>query len=242
MDSAPARTRRTLSPRAPGITLGDAIKDVGRAYDRYGHGQFSRGELASALGMSASGGAFAGKYAALNEFSLVDDLGGRLRVTNTYMTLRSSSPGSPEARVAALSAIQSSNAFSRLLAQFPQRVPEVAAIALRLETQERFNPQRASVVAQAFRESLTEFGLVDGLGNLLDVVAAAADDPGISAPVPAPGPPSQETGAVPAGQFKVEVPLGDGRRANLYLPDDLATVDVRKIRAILDAYVSEEAS
>jgi hypothetical protein len=54
--------------------------------------------------------------------------------------------------------------------------------ALRLETQERFNRDRAQIVASAFRSSLTDYGLIDGAGNVLPV----RDE--IAAPPPRRGP------------------------------------------------------
>ena len=46
------------------------MAEVSKIYQRYSHGSFSRGEMASALGMSANSGAFLGKASTLKEYGL----------------------------------------------------------------------------------------------------------------------------------------------------------------------------
>jgi hypothetical protein len=40
------------------------------------------------------------------------------------------------------------------------------------------------------------------------------------------------------GRFRLEVPLGEGRRAAILLPEDLNSSDVKRIAAVLQAYVA----
>jgi hypothetical protein len=216
---------------------------VARIYDRYSHGSFSRGEAASAVGMSASGGAFAGKLGALKDYGLVDEAPDGLRISSAFMQLRANPASSVEGRRAALAAIRRSAVFSRLLDQFAVRVPDVAAIALRLETQDRFNKDRANVVADAFRKSLSDYGLIDAGGSVLTI----RDDPRSESEERRPDDdPEDAAGQARAdgatSRVRVEVPLGPGRRALLFIPDDLTASDLRRLKGVLAAYVEDDES
>jgi len=234
------------SPKAPGTSLRSAVAEVSKIYQRYSHGSFSRGEMASALGMSANSGAFLGKAATLKEYGLIEEAGGSAQVSDLFKAMYQAPAGSAELKRNALQAVRSPAVFARLLTQFSQKIPDVGALALRLETQERFNRDRAEAVANAFRTSMTEYGLIDGNGNVLPVrdgpvdARADADEDGDDEAqddvTPAP-----KGGSVPvaAGMFRVEVPLGPGRKAILALPDDLGAKDTTRICAVLAAYATE---
>lgn len=236
--------KKPNSPKAPGTSLRSAVAEVSKIYQRYSHGSFSRGEMASALGMSANSGAFLGKAATLKEYGLVDEAGGSAQVSDLFKAMYQAPVGSAELKRNAFQAVRSPSVFARLLTQFSQKIPDVEALALRLETQERFNRDRAEAVANAFRSSLAEYGLIDGNGNVLPVrdgpVEARADADGEGDDdvdeIPA-GP--KGAGMSAAGLFRMEVPLGAGRKAVLALPDDLSAADTRKICAILGAYAAE---
>jgi hypothetical protein len=236
--TAPAAVRKTKSPKAPGISLRTAIAEVGKVYQRYSHAEFTRSEMANALGMSGTSGAFAAKAATLKEYGLIDESGSKPKVSELFMAIYAAPPGSTELKRHALQAVRNSAMFSRLLGQFSTKVPDEAALALRLETQERFNRDRAREVASAFRSSLSEYGLIDGIGNLLPVR---------NEPSQTKGPDNEESedlGAASAklptgvGVFRVEVPLGAGRKAVLALPEDLGEADKNKICAVLGAYAT----
>lgn len=236
-DSQVPKPRRTSSPAAPGIPLQQAIAEVSRAYQRYGHGSFTKGELGAALEMSSGGGAFLSKLATLRDYGLLDDGSqGQLKVSDLFKALHQAPPGSSELRGHASQAIAHSAIFRRLLRQFSARIPDESAIALRLESQDRFNPDRARVVAGAFRTSLKDYGLIDPSGNVLPVrdepspvaVASVADDL-LQSQVP---------DRLDDDIFRVEVPLGDRRRAILILPVDLAEGDIRRMTAVLRGFLA----
>jgi hypothetical protein len=234
--------KKPNSPKAPGTSLRSAVNEVTKIYERYSHGSFSRGEMASALGMSANSGAFLGKAATLKEYGLIDETGGSARVSDLFKAMYQAPAGSAELKRNALQAVKTPAVFARLLTQFSQKVPDVAALALRLETQERFNRDRAGAVANAFRTSMTEYGLIDGNGNVLpvrdgpvDARADADEEADDDADVADPKMPALPT----IGMFRMEVPLGTGRKAVLALPDDLTAADTKKICAILGAYAAE---
>lgn len=232
----PGGRRKPNSPRAPGIDLRSAIAEVAKVYSRYSHGSFTKGELASAMNMSASSGAFLGKSAGLREYGLIEETAGGERVSDIFRSVYQAPMGSTEAKRAAIVAIRHSPAFARLLQQFSTKVPDEAALSLRLETQERFNADRAKVVAAAFRRSLVEYGLLDQAGNVLPVRDDEAPD---VATEPPGGTADTSDASHEGGLFRVEIPLGPGRRAVLHLPEDVGAADARRISAVLRAYVDD---
>ena len=235
------RKKKPNSPKAPGASLRSAVSDVSRVYQQYSHGSFSRSEMASALGMSAGSGAFLGKAATLKDYGLVVETGGEARVSDLFKGIYSAQPGSPELTRYAWQAVRTPAVFTRLLAQFRDRIPDEAAVAMRLEHQERFNRERARAVATAFRSSLTEYGLVDSNGNVLTVRDVASSDVSAdeSRDEEADGDEAGGDVARGAGRQRLEVALRDGRKAVLVLPDDLTTADTRKIAALLGALAAD---
>ena len=236
---APAgKKKKPNSPKAPGTSLRTAVAETGKLYQSYSHGAFSRGEMASALGMSAGSGAFLGKAATLKEYGLVQESGGQARVSDLFKAIHQAPVGSAELKRYALQAVRTPSVFARLLQQFSAKVPDETALALRLETQERFNRDRAVAVAAALRASLAEYGLIDGNGNVLQVRDDAGptgnegddEDQGEAR--------RQDEAPSGPGLFRVEVPLGSGRRAVLALPEDLTSADTTRICAVLAAYTA----
>lgn len=230
--------KKPNSPKAPGSSLRSAVAETSKLYQSYSHGQFSRGEMASALNMSGNSGAFLGKAATLREYGLVDETGGQARVSELFKAIHQAPVGSAELKRNALQAVRKPAVFARLLTQFSTKIPDEAALALRLETQERFNRDRAAQVAAAFRTSLSEYGLIDGNGNVLSV----RDDAGDDAEQPDEGDqPAAKQQDVPAGPsvFRVEVPLADDRLAVVALPREVRPGDIKRICAVLTAYTAE---
>lgn len=237
-----AKKKKPNSPKAPGLALRGAMAEVAKVYERYSHASFTRGEMASALGMSSGSGSFYAKAATLNMYGLIEESGGNVKVSSLFKTLYQAPASSPEMRRNALQAIGKPSQFAGLLRQFGQRIPDEAAIALRLEMQGGFNRDRAQEVASAFRSSLSDYELIDASGNLLPV----RDDGGASAPadedegddqVALAGAKSPSLPAAP-GSFRVEVPLANGRKAILALPEDVSEADTKKICAVLNAYAT----
>jgi hypothetical protein len=242
--AAPAtKKKKPNSPKAPGMSLRAAMSEAQKVYQQYSHANFSRGELANALGMSSGSGAFWGKSATLIMYGLIEDVGGNMKVSPLFKAIYQASEGSPEMRRNALAAVGKPAVFANLLKQFGTRILDEAAIALRLEMQGGFNRDRAQEVASAFRSSLSDYGLIDGSGNLLPVretpapVVAADDGDDEMAEAAAP---SSKAASVPSGpgSFRVEVPLANGRKAILALPEDITEADTNKISAVLKAYAT----
>ncbi len=238
--AAAARKKKPNSPKAPGLPLRGAMGEVAKIYDRYSHSTFTRGEMASALNMSSGSGAFYGKAATLGLYGLIEDTGGHVKVSSLFKALYQAPEGSPEMKRNALAAVSKPSVFANLLKQFGSRIPDEAAIALRLEMQGGFNRDRAQEVALAFRSSLADYGLIDGNGNVLSV----RDEPVVDAPADARGDDDQvsddnEDMGRATGRQRLEVALRDGRKAVLNLPDDLTVADTRKISALLNALAAD---
>jgi hypothetical protein len=242
--TATTKKRKPNSPKAPGLTLRAAMAEVARVYDRYSHATFTRGEMANALNMSSGSGAFWGKSATLSMYGLIEDVNGTMKVSTLFKAIHQAPEGSPEARRNAFAAIGRPAIFASLLKQFGQRIPDESAIALRLEMHGGFNRDRAQEVASAFRSSLSDFGLIDPSGNLLPVredgsVGARDDDEQDDDDQPeAASPKAPSMPVTGPGMSRVEVPLANGRKAIVALPDDVTEADTKKICAILTAYAT----
>ena len=237
-EASATHKKKPNSPKAPGTSLRSAVAEVSKVYQRYSHGSFSRSEMASALNMSGNSGAFLGKAATLKEYGLITEAAGSVQVSDLFKAMYQAPAGSAELKRNAMHAVRSPAVFARLLQQFNVRVPDEAALALRLETQERFNRDRALAVAAAFRTSLSEYGLIDASGNLLSVREDSPVEPmsDMRADNDDADEPDMKSGS---GKQRLEVALRDGRKAILVVPDDLTTADTRKIAALLNALAAD---
>jgi hypothetical protein len=237
-ERATTRKKKPNSPKAPGVSLRSAMAEVSKVYQRYSHGTFSRSEMASSLSMSSASGAFMGKASTLKEYGLIAESSGEIQVSDLFKAMYSAPAGSPELKRLAWQAVRSPGVFARLLQQFPSRIPDEAALALRLEGGERFNNERARAVAAAFRSSLVEYGLIDASGNVLTVrdgEAGANSDQHDDAD----GEDDAEDDAPRAGRQRLEIALREGRKATVIVPDDLTVADTRKIAALLNALAAD---
>lgn len=229
------RKKRSNSPKAPGIALSDAVADVGKIFQRYGHASFSKGEMAAALSMSAGGGAFISRAAALRDYALIVDAPGGSKASDLFKQIYQAPPSSSELKRLALHAVRAPAVFGRLLEQFTTRIPDTGALSLRLEAQERFNGERARTVAEAFRSSLATYGLIDSAGNFLPP-RDQGDDAG-EEQIRDDTPGNVDQSPPNPDAFRVEVPLGPGRRAVVILPEDLGEADVNRIATVLKGFV-----
>ena len=234
------RKKKPNSPKAPGMPLRAAMGEVAKIYDRYSHSTFTRGEMASALGMSSGSGAFYGKAATLGLYGLTEEASGSVKVSSLFKALYQAPEGSAEMKRNALAAITRASVFANLLNQFGTRIPDEGAIALRLEMQGGFNRDRALEVASAFRSSMADYALIDGAGNVLP----ARDEPvpiasGESRHDVAGSDDDDDSVRASDGRQRLEVALRDGRKAVLILPEELTGADVRKISALLSALAAD---
>ncbi len=233
------KPRKPKSPPLPSRNLEGCVADVQKLYAEYSHGTFSRSELASALGVSATSGPFAARLASLRQFGLIEPTGADYKVSENFMALNSNARDSAAFKSAALNVIKLPATFRELLDDFPSKLPSKDAVASRLETQKKFNKEAAVRAATVLDESLRYAGVLDGSNNILPVrddgpardknVAEATDETTDDTPD------LGSTGTTAA--LRVEVPVG-GRKVVVHYPHDLTADEAKKVGAVLAAIVS----
>jgi hypothetical protein len=135
-----------------------------------------------------------------------------------------------------------------LLDEFKTKLPSVEAVAGRLETQKRFNADRAKLAAATLEKSLQFAGVLDNSNNILPV----RETPGHS------NPPANQDGADQsenAGRggdddtggdnndarisvLSLEIPVGEDRKVVVRYPHDLAVAEAKKVGNVLNAVVA----
>jgi len=234
------RRSKPKSPPVPSRTLSECVDDVKKLYAQYSHATFSRGEIASILNVSATSGPFGGRLFSLKEFGLIDATGSDFKVSETFMTLNSNGKGSSQFKTAALEAIRGSDTFRELLDEFKSKLPSIGTVAQRLETQKKFNAERAKTAATVLEESMRYAGLVDGSNNILPIRDTADpsgdtspkdDDSNTPPPSLLPDPPGKD-------DLQVQIPVGEDRKVVIYYPRDLSADEAKKVGIVLAAIVS----
>jgi hypothetical protein len=228
---------KTRSPATPSYSLKDSVEDVRKLYKQYSHAVFTRAEIATTLGMSSSSSSFDARIFALSEYGLLQKSGDSYKVTERFFTLANEQPTSSAFKRAALDAIQGSDVFRELLSVFKTKLPDRAAVAQRLETQKKFNADRAKSAASALERSLQFAGVIDGNGNIVPVREEPSGELSV-------GNKSQEEHSerdhhTPSQEKarRTEIPLSDGRLATVSYPHDLTTTEAEKIGRVLSALV-----
>src|SRR5438552_1469833 len=100
------KPRKPKSPPVPSKNLEGCVADVQKLYAEYSHGNFSRAELASALGVSASSGPFAARLSSLRQFGLIEPNGTGYKVSEDFMVMNSNARDSTPLKAAALRVIK----------------------------------------------------------------------------------------------------------------------------------------
>jgi hypothetical protein len=116
-------------------------------------------------------------------------------------------------------------------------------VAGRLETQKKFNAERAKQVATILEKSLRFAGVLDGSNNILPVrdgatggasqtpKSGAEDDPGNN------GGGTIDEGPLPPDTLSMEIPVGDDRKVLIRYPRDLSSAEAKKVGNVLNAVV-----
>jgi hypothetical protein len=233
------KSNKPKSPPTPSRALGDAVDDVKKLYAEYSHGSFAKPEIASKLGLSANSGPFAARLFTLKEYGLVTQAGTDYSVSETFMTLNSADKAESRFKKAAVDAIRKSDVFRELLDEFKNKLPSTEAVAGRLETQKRFNAERAKAAANVLEKSLRYAGVLDGSNNILPIRDTPGGEKNVQQDPKDDGEPDlkQDEGTgIPV--LTIEVPLADGRKATVRYPQDLAAEEAKKVGNVLNAIVS----
>jgi hypothetical protein len=241
--STTTRSNKPKSPPTPSRALGDSVADVAKLYAEYSHGKFAKAEIASQLGISATSGPFAARLFTLKAFGLIHQSGADYNVSDTFMTLHSTDASDAKFKQTALDAIRGSETFRELLDEFKSKLPSLEAVAHRLETQKKFNADRAKQAASVLDRSLHYAGVIDGSNNILPVRAGTSggDVPATpeheseranngGAVTPDEAPPTLDT-------LSMEIPVGDDRKVVIRYPRDLSSAEATKVGKVLTAVV-----
>jgi hypothetical protein len=241
------KSTKPKSPPTPSRPLGDSIADVKKLYAEYSHGTFAKAEIASQLGISATSGPFAARLFTLKAFGLIDQNGADYTVSSKFISLNSTDSGDAKFKQTALAAIRGSDTFRELLDEFKNKLPSVDAIASRLETQKKFNADRAKTAASVLEKSLRYAGVLDSSNNILPVRDGTSDS-GNSKGNGSTGR-AQETrvvedssvvhndGPLPPDTLSMEIPVGESRRVVIRYPRDLSSDEAKKVGNVLNAVV-----
>lgn len=233
------KPKKPNSPAVPSYSLRDSLEDARKLYASFSHAVFNRAEVASTLGMSSNSGPFTGRMFSVRTYGLLVESAGGYKISDAFLTLNSEDRSSAAFKRVALQAIQRASIFAEILAEFRTKLPPIASVAQRLETQKKFNAERAKKVASILEKSLQFAGVLDSNNNILPV--RDSDVPGASSgaekeeksdievPITASG--------AKAGLRRTEVPLGDGRVAVVQYPHDLVKIEADKIGRVLGALV-----
>jgi len=242
--NAQQKARKPKSPPVPSKTLEACMADVQRLYAEYSHGSFSRSELASALGVSAASGPFAGRLSSLRQFGLIEANWADYRVSESFMILNSNGRGSAAFKAEAHRVISQPATFRELLENFPSKLPSREAVTSRLETQKKFNADAAARAARVLEESLRYAGVLDGSNNILPVRDDKSDDKSDDKVDNNDSKDDMKEEELdlggprgPSAALRVEVPIGD-RKVVVHYPHDLTPDEAKKVGAVLAAIVS----
>jgi hypothetical protein len=230
------RARKPKSPPVPSRNLRESLDDVRRIYDTYSHGTFSKAEIASTLGLSATSGPFAGRFYTLREYGLIEGSGDSFKVTQAFRDMNGKPPDSAAFKKRALEAIKRSKIFGELLSEWKTKLPPQEAVAKRLEDQKQFNADRAKAIAKVLEESLRQAGVLDANNNILPIRGADGAEEAF-APADEDETLDEVDHADQPNVLKTEIPVGEGRRVVVGYPSDLSKAEAEKVGRVLVAIV-----
>jgi hypothetical protein len=242
------KSRKPRSPATPSRSLEDCLEDVKKIYGDWSHGTFTKSEIASSLGVSAGTGPFNARLFSLKEFGLLDQDGDQYKVSSGFMTLSSTAPDDARFKQTALAAIRHSKTFKELLDEAGNKLPSPSALAHRLETQKRFNADRAKSTAAVLGKSLRFAGVLDSSNNILPVRGTSGNGSGVGEKERELEDQESRNGRhrdahehhdEPLGPdtLSVEIPVGDDRKVAIRYPHDLSSAEAKKVGNVLSAIV-----
>lgn len=230
-------SRRPRSPAAPSRPILGCFEDANKLFAKYTHGTFTKGEIASTIGISANSGPFGQRFFSIKEYALIEGSGQVYQVSPLFLDMRGSGVGSPKFRKLAFDAVKRASVFADLLEQFPNKIPDIKTLAMRLETHKRFNPERAKGIAAVLQDSLSSVGILDSSGNVLGI--RDPESPVISQGRPEDTVDEGGTDTESPESFQLDIPLSAGRKASVTLPAGWSVADAEKIGRVLVAAAEE---
>jgi hypothetical protein len=142
------------SPSYPMFSLKDAIQKAKIVYDNDKRSFTTPDVVARHLGFAQHIGGPGGRtMSALRQYGLLEESGGKCRISDRAYTLIQFPEGSPERTQAIKSAIREPNLFNELLSEFSDGVPSDPALTSNL-LKRMFNPEVIPDVIRVFRETI----------------------------------------------------------------------------------------
>jgi hypothetical protein len=136
------------------FSLRDAIPKAKTVYDNDKRSFTTPDVVAKHLGFSQHIGGPGGRtMSALRQYGLLEESGGKCRISDRAYTLIQFPEGSPERTQALKAAIREPNLFNELLTEFSEGVPSDAALTSNL-LKRGFNPEVIPEVIRVFRETI----------------------------------------------------------------------------------------
>lgn len=221
------------SPSIPSYDLETSLGNTSILYEKYRHGKFSKSEIATALNMSAQSSGVGKKIFAMAEYGLIVKEDDDHKVTDNFHTFQSNDRSSNTFKNAAINSIRGSDVFSKVLDEFPDKLPDQNALSKRLETKHRFNAKRASEAASILEKSLRYSGVLDEKGNILPVRVDTTEKPDMIIDLP-----DQPQDTLGKKTHKSEIPLANERIVVVQYPHDLTSSEAEKVANVLKALVS----
>ena len=230
----------------PSRTLEDCLDDVKKLYREYSHAKFTKSEIGSVFGVSAATGPFRQRLFSIKEFGLLEESGGSYSVSDAFMTLNSTDHGDARFQQTALDAVRRSEIFREVIDSASGKLPSLSAVGHRLETQKRFNAERAKKAANVLEKSMRFAGVLDNSNNILPVRdtgggGAVADDHEHNHA------PDDDRGngqhhdhrdeTLGPDTLNVEIPVGEDRKVAIQYPRDLSADEAKKVGNVLSAIV-----
>lgn len=240
------KTHKPRSPAVPSRTLEDCVDDVKKLYEEYSHAKFTKSEIGSTFGVSAATGPFRQRLFSIKEFGLLDESGGNYSVSDTFRTLNSTDHSDAKFKQAALDAIRQSEIFREVVDSASGKLPSLSAVAHRLETQKRFNAERAKKAANVLEKSMRFAGVLDNSNNILPVRdtgggGAAVDEDEHDHATDGDRRNGRRhdhgDGTFGPDTLSVEIPVGEDRKVAIRYPRDLSTDEAKKVGNVLSAIV-----
>lgn len=252
---------RKRSPRAPSMSLKEAVDRVGKAYAKEGLHPANADIVAHHLGYKSAGnGAAKRALAALGYYGLLERPSeGMLAVTKSFQEYRFAP--SEELRTQALRKwLLNPGVFAELLEKFPDRLPSEASLKFEL-IQKGFSPEAAVECLTAFLESVQ---YVQSLSSDFDVEASKtvgeATDAGVEAvdavddqrgvdftssriesgARPAATATTRDIGVEDEDSDRIPVRLAGGRRAWLVIPSPFYAADKRRLISQIELLLAND--
>lgn len=212
---------KVKAPRGPSYDLEESIEIVGLIFGKEQHNSMDVKTIGQHIGMKPTGGTFLAKMAAVSYYGLIDRVGkADSRVSDLAKTILLSN-SDQERRRALIDALRRPKLFASLCDEFASTgLPTEANLANRL-IRDGLGAAKGSRVAHVFIKSAKYAHFGD---------EEVADTPRLETESR-----SQNVTSDESRTCVQEIPLGEGRRAVLRIPDDITLDDIEKIGRVLKA-------